>query len=301
MKVLVVGGSGLIGGEIALQLNQKGHEVTIMARKPPTAAALKALNFLPGDYLHAEIDKTQLAAFDWLVFSAAADIRNLPLDGSATDKEFYTQVNDIAVPRFIQAAKNAGIQKVVYIGTFYPQVAPQQIGSCPYVTSRHNTCESILALADDNFDVCAINAPFVLGYIEGLPIPHITALIDYAKGNIEGLKAFAPVGGTNHITSQSMAEATLNCFEHGESGHAYLVGDENYSWQEYLTLWFNAVGNPQDLPTLEDEHPMIPYVIQFAGPGATISYEPDTKTMADLAYSRHQIKDLIKKIADQCS
>ncbi|MBQ0796936.1 NAD-dependent epimerase/dehydratase family protein [Zhongshania sp.] len=33
MNVLVVGGSGLIGGEIALHLKSQGHDITIMARK----------------------------------------------------------------------------------------------------------------------------------------------------------------------------------------------------------------------------------------------------------------------------
>ena len=40
MKVLVVGGTGLIGGEIALYLQKNGHDVTLMSRKPTTAAAL---------------------------------------------------------------------------------------------------------------------------------------------------------------------------------------------------------------------------------------------------------------------
>ena len=33
MKVLVVGGTGLIGGEIALYLQENGHAVTMMSRQ----------------------------------------------------------------------------------------------------------------------------------------------------------------------------------------------------------------------------------------------------------------------------
>jgi dihydroflavonol-4-reductase len=54
-------------------------------------------------------------------------------------EQFYQRANDEAVPAFLAAARDAGIRRVVYIGTFYPQVAPQQVGICPYVTSRHNT------------------------------------------------------------------------------------------------------------------------------------------------------------------
>ena len=43
MKVLVVGGTGLIGGDIALYLTSRGHNVTIMARKPSVVPCLAAL------------------------------------------------------------------------------------------------------------------------------------------------------------------------------------------------------------------------------------------------------------------
>lgn len=296
MNVLIVGGTGLIGGEIALHLKQQGHSVTLMARKPAQAPALAELPLIKADYINDQISSELLAQFDHLVFSATADIRNLPMDGSVTPEDFYTQANDIAVPKFFALAKQAGIKKAVLIGTFYPQVAPDKIGSCPYVTSRHNTCENVLALADDSFAVYALNAPFVLGHIDGLAVPHISALVEYAKGNIEGLPAFAPIGGTNHISSKSLAEATANCFVQGKSGTAYLVGDENLSWQQYLQLWFDAVGSEQELPVLEDEHPMFPHIIQFAGAGSTVSYEPSEATMQDLDYSRQQIKALVELV-----
>ena len=38
MKILIVGGTGLIGGHAALHLQSLGHEITIAARNPPPAA-----------------------------------------------------------------------------------------------------------------------------------------------------------------------------------------------------------------------------------------------------------------------
>jgi nucleoside-diphosphate-sugar epimerase len=176
------------------------------------------------------------------------------------------------VPRFFEAARDAGIHRAVMIGTFYPQVAPQQIGVCPYVTSRHNTDVAVRALSSQAFNVCCLNAPFVLGHIRGLEVPYIDALAEYARGNIPDIPIFAPKGGTNHISARSLAQAALHALEKGESGKAYLVGDENLSWKTYLELWFAAVGNPVDLEVRDDEHPMFPNVIMFAGPGATVSY-----------------------------
>ena len=296
MKVLVVGGTGLIGGEIALYLRKNGHDVTLMSRTPTSVPALADMAFLQGDYINDDVSDGRLRGFDWLVFSAAADIRNLPQDGSVTPESFYTKANDEAVPRFFEAARDAGISRAVMVGTFYPQVAPQQIGVCPYVTSRHNTDVKVRALSNEHFNVCCLNAPFVLGRIEGLNVPYIDALAEYARGNIPGLPIFAPKGGTNHISARSLAQAALNALEKGESGKGYLIGDENYSWKEYLELWFEAVGNPLELELRDDDHPMFPNVIMFAGAGATVSYEPEAEDMAALDYERKQIQGLIREI-----
>jgi nucleoside-diphosphate-sugar epimerase len=298
MKVLVVGGSGLIGGEAAIYLREMGHDVTIMARNRPAAAALSEFSFLQGDYSNDDFSTGQLEGFDWLVFAAAADIRSVPFDGSVTPEEFYTKTNDEAVPHFLEAARNSGISRVVYIGTFYPQVAPDRIGICPYVTSRHNTDLKVRALNTDTFNVCCLNAPFVIGSIDGLEIPHVSALVQYAKGNLVDLPIFSPAGGTSHISSRSLAQATLNALEKGEPGKAYLVGDENYSWKDYLELWFSCAGNPTDLEVRTDDHPMLPDVIMFAGPGATVTVTPPDEDMAVLAYDRGQIKAAIESIVN---
>jgi nucleoside-diphosphate-sugar epimerase len=295
MNVLIVGGSGLIGGEIALYLKEQGHTVTIMARKTPTTPLLAALPFLQGDYVNDDCSDGRLASFDSLVFAAAADIRNVPYDGSVTPEDFYTKYNDVAVPRFFEAAKAAGMKRAVYIGTFYPVVAPDRIGKCAYVTSRHNTDVAVRALSSADFKVCCLNAPFVLGQIPGLDTPHITALVHYVQGAIPDLPLFAPQGGTNHISSHSLAQAALNALENGEGGKGYLVGDENLSWKGYLEMWCEAAGKPVSLDVREDDHPMLPNVIMFAGTGVTIQYEPED--MAVLKYDRQCIRPLIQQIA----
>jgi dihydroflavonol-4-reductase len=296
MKILVVGGSGLIGGDAALYLQQQGHAVTIMARKKPATPALAALPLLQGDYVNDDCSDGRLKGFDALVFAAAADIRNVPRDGSVTPEQFYKKYNDEAVPRFFRAARDAGIKSAVYIGTFYPQVAPQRIGVCPYVTSRHNTAVAVAALGSDSFRVCVLNPPFVLGHIDGLDISYLSALVSYVKGEIPSLQLFAPKGGTNHITSRSIAHAVLNALQKGESGKQYLIGDENYTWKEYLQLWCDAVGKPADVEIRDDDHPMFPNVILFAGPGATIRFETDAADMKLLDYPRNQVKAMIGEI-----
>ncbi len=304
MKILIVGGTGLIGGDAALYFKDQGHDVTLIARKPSTVKALAELPFIQTDYITDDINDGRLKGFDALFFSAAADIRNIPLDGSISPDDFYNKANDIAVPQFFQAAKNAGIKKCVYIGTFYPQIAPEKIGSCPYVTSRHNTCEAVMALNDESFHVSALNPPFVLGHIDGMNIPHIQALVDYALGKIPEMPVFAPQGATNHVSSQSIAIAALSILTKKLKPKAYLIGDENLNWQEYLQRWFDAAASSQNtsaqqVPLQETEHPMFPYVIQFAGVNAEVSYEMSQEDIQALDFPSGQVTPLIKEIASK--
>ncbi|HWV13748.1 MAG TPA: NAD-dependent epimerase/dehydratase family protein, partial [Sphingobium sp.] len=52
MKILVIGGTGMIGGHAALYLAAKGHDVTISGRKPAQQSTeLSRMPFLQGDYV----------------------------------------------------------------------------------------------------------------------------------------------------------------------------------------------------------------------------------------------------------
>lgn len=294
MKVLVVGGTGLIGGHAALYLADKGHDVTLMARSAPSVPALAQLPFIPTHYVEDDVADGRLAGFDWLVFAAGVDIRQLPQDGSVTEEDFYTRYNTEGIPRFFAAAKAAGIRRVAYIGTFYPQVAPEKIETSPYVRSRALADEAIRAMSDDSFAVCSLNAPFVLGHLPGLEVEHLYYNYLYAKGFMEGVPMFAPEGGTNHITTPSLSEAVLGALEHGEAGHAYLVGDENLTWKAYLELWCEAAGNPQDLEVRSEEHPLLPDMIMFAGRGATVSYQPEG--VQELGYGTGRVAAVIAEL-----
>jgi dihydroflavonol-4-reductase len=252
---------------------------------------LASFDHIAGSYLDTDFPLEVLAGFDALVFAAGADIRLLPPEED--DDAFFTRVNSEGVPHFMQRAKDAGIARAVYIGTYYPQVVPEVIASSAYVRSRHLADEGVRALTGDTFNVCSLNAPFILGYVPGVALPHLEGLVQYAAGRIDGLPLIAPAGGVNHISSQSMSEAIYGALQRGQGGKAYLVGDENISWKDYLERYCAAVGNPVELEVSTDEHPMFPDVIMYAGRNATVSYEPDN---GELGYSRDKVNEAIAEI-----
>ena len=47
MKILITGGTGLIGSHLCVQLHQLGHELTVLSRKPETVSTFcKAIRSL---------------------------------------------------------------------------------------------------------------------------------------------------------------------------------------------------------------------------------------------------------------
>jgi dihydroflavonol-4-reductase len=291
LNTLIVGGTGLTGAHAALHLRAIGHNVTLMSRTPPTLECLSDFEHLPGNYIDDDVPTAALKKFDQLVFAAGADIRQLP--PGADEQAFFERVNTQAIPRFFQRAKDAGIRRAVYIGTYYPQVVPEKIQGSAYVRSRHLADTSLRALNGPGFNVCSLNAPFILGHVPGLSMPHIEALVNYGAGRLQGVPVIAPAGGVNHISSKSMSEAIASALERGEGGRAYLVGDENLSWKEYLEMYFEAAGNPVELEVSTEEHPLFPDIILYAGRNAVISYEPEN---GELGHSRNNMQSTIAEV-----
>jgi dihydroflavonol-4-reductase len=192
VKILIVGGNGLIGGHAALRLAAKGHDVTIGSRKrPATGTPLGDLSYLPVDYT-AEA-KTDLGKFEVLVFAAGNDVRHVP-KGVAMD-EHVVQANTVAIPRFFAAAKRAGVRRAINIGSFYPQAAPQLLANNAYMRSRRDSDVGLRKLADDSFFAISLNAPFVQGFVPGLPT-RAENFMRFAEGKLD-LPPEVPPGGVN--------------------------------------------------------------------------------------------------------
>ena len=88
MKILVVGGTGMIGGHAALYLHSRGHEVAIAGRNPPAAGTpLGGLEFLRCDYIEQparrdEIMQQTVRIIDML-YVGALTMQSMKVDSMA--------------------------------------------------------------------------------------------------------------------------------------------------------------------------------------------------------------------------
>ena len=231
-----------------------------------------------------------------MMFCLGQDFRHVP--PGADMEAHWRHANIEGVRKFFAQARAAGMRQVVNIGSFYPQAMPHLVETDAYVLSRALADEGARALASDDFQVCSLNAPFVLGCMAGLDLPHLERQANYALGRIGGAPAFAIPGGVNFMSARSLAEATLGALERGESGKAYLVGDENLSFHAYLTAFFQAVGRSEDLEVIDREHPILPDAVLYAGRGGEIFYELDPADVDRLSYTRGDVGRVIGEIVD---
>lgn len=295
MKILIVGGTGMIGSHTALHLRQRGHEVTVAARKPVSDDSLVAgFPLVIGDYTEGTFVEDDLAAFDGVVFAAGNDIRHLSPD--VDEDLFWERTQSGGVPRFIELAKRAGVRRVVQIGSYYHQVMPELVGRDAYVRARSLADEGARALADDDFNVSTLNPPSILGVVPGIATRRYAKMIAWAEGNLAKVPDFAPPGGTNYLSVRSLAEAIGGALDRAESGRAYLIGDANLTFREFFQALIDATGGRIQLEERDEEHPFMPDSVIVPGRGTVLSYQPEPQETELLGYTRGDVPRAIAEI-----
>lgn len=294
MKILVVGGTGQIGGHAALRLARKGHKVVIAGRRAaPAGTALTDLDFLKLDYIANDVSASALSSFDAMVFAAGQDVRTMP--AGADYDSYMWHANAEAAPAFFRRVRDAGVPVAINIGTFYPQAAPQVADKDGYMRSRAASDAAICAMASESFRAFSINPPWVPGVVPGLPSVLWDPYLRYAAG-LTDLPEFAPPGGVAYMSGASLSDAIEGGLARGEAGVSYLVNDENLSFKAFLAAMFGAFGRFPPEVDGSREHPII---VDFAiawGRGNTLYYSPNPREAALLGYRRN---DVIRTIVEE--
>jgi nucleoside-diphosphate-sugar epimerase len=251
------------------------------------------------DYVGEEPDAAMLSQFDAVVFAAGNDPRHVPKGEDING--WWHKANGLAVPRYAKAARDAGVAHFVLIGSFYPQAAPHLLGTNAYIDSRLAADEGVRALASDSFHVVVLNAPFIVGHVEGVEQPGARAYTSWAMGKMPQVPLTMIPGGVNVISTATLTDAIVGALENGENGKAYLVGDENLTFKQYLETYFRAAGNPVDLALDDAGHPMLGAGSVLGGIGSTLYYDPDPAEVTQLGYRRNDVERSIRELVEAYS
>ena len=128
MKILVTGATGYVGSKLVPVLVSAGHEVRCMVRNPSAAKAdeLPAGTLVQGDALDAGSLPSALEGIDVAYY----------LIHSMGGNEAGFEERDLRAARnFATAAKQAGVQRLIFLGGLASQASPTS--DSHYIRTSH--------------------------------------------------------------------------------------------------------------------------------------------------------------------
>ncbi|MET7418832.1 NAD-dependent epimerase/dehydratase family protein [Dactylosporangium sp. NPDC005555] len=239
MRILVVGGSGLIGAHVVDVLRERGHQVTTVARSAQPGVD----HLLDMDSASADELRAVLAGHDGVVYAARTDEQK-PLR-KPIHPQFRRDIVDPVV-RLFTAAREEGLTRGVVMGsyyTYYDRLRPELrlTQRHTYIRCRVEQAQEAREAAGPGLPVAVLELPFVFGRA-GDRLPNWAGALDrWARSRSPLL---APVGGTAVTSARAVAVVAADALERG-SDEDIPVADENLTWDEMLGRVAAAVGRPR--------------------------------------------------------
>lgn len=249
---LVTGANGFIGAHLVRELVARGERVKALVRPD---ANLKQLEGLPRDRVRiAEGD----VRFEHRVFAAmnACDrVYHVAAQVSVDERDAQSiRENSVdATVATLEAARRAGIERVVVTSSFFTLGAtsaptPLDEGHAfdvvdpnVYTAGKRAAEERALALSSDKLDVVVVNPGMVVGPGDWRPTATGALLLRYLKTSPTINVPTIP-GGLNFVDVKDVVSGHIAAMEKGRGGERYVLGGENLTHKELLTLLFDLTG-----------------------------------------------------------
>lgn len=237
-KVLVLGATGFIGGQIALKAQEQGWDVYGFRRDPRSTGNLEEdrINWRNGDLNDYPSLIDAMTGMD-LVFHAAASYAK---GGNPSTVKQQVEAASREMKNVIRAVREGGVKRLIYtssqttIGSPPPgedRLADErdfyQPGSLPknsYYEVKSAMEGLALEAARVGYNIVILNPTLVLGPGD----------VHLATGEImlaiaRGRAWLVPPGTINIIDVRDAAQAHINAARLGRPGERYILGGNNYS------------------------------------------------------------------------
>jgi len=167
-KILIIGGAGYVGSSLSIELDKRGHDVSIVD-------LLWFGNNLPNHLKNKvqkidalELTHNDLKPFDTIIF--VAGLSNDPMADYSPAKNF---ISNSATPAYIAyMAKKAGVKRMIYasscsvygytVDECFDETGPTK-SVYPYGISKLQGESAVLQLADENFSVISLRKGTISG------------------------------------------------------------------------------------------------------------------------------------------
>jgi dihydroflavonol-4-reductase len=246
MKKLITGATGFIGSAVMRELLKQGEEVKILMRKTSSTKNIDGYEVerVYGDIRDYASMRKAMEGCDTLFFVSAhfkhwvPDIRE-PYD-----------VNVGGTRATLQAAMDAGIQKVVYtstnctMGAHGRQITNEDGEFNHFTTGDHYSMSKYLAEVEAfkfgarGLPIVIVNPTLVIGRNDQKPTPSGMMIKTIAEGKADIITD----GLVNVVDVEDVAYAIVQAAKKGKVGERYVLGGRNMTVMEFYDLVADIAG-----------------------------------------------------------
>ncbi|HYO57293.1 NAD-dependent epimerase/dehydratase family protein [Archangium sp.] len=252
MKTLLTGATGLVGANLAHLLCEQGERPRLLVRERSDRRGLRGLSYdeVLGDVLDADSLRGAMRGVD-RVYHVAGIVRFDPFL-----REDVSRINTQGTRNVLEAARAAGVRRIVVVssvaavghGTLAEPATEESAynyaGDNPYHESKREAERLALEASGPTLEVLAGNPSFVIGPYDVRPSTG-ELLLFVAKGIV----AVYPSGGVNVVNARDVARGLKLIMEKGRPGERYILGGENLTYREFLTICAEEAGvTPPRIP-----------------------------------------------------
>jgi dihydroflavonol-4-reductase len=264
--ILVTGATGFVGWHIARLLRERGNTVRVLVRDPKRVREMDA-EVAPGDLRNPESLARALEGCG-VLYHVAADYRLWAKDPG----ELYRS-NVEGTRNVLEAAKSAGVERVVYTSTVgcigipphgagdeQTAVGEQDMHGA-YKRSKFLAEQVALGFARDHFPVVVVNPTAPVGDHDWKPTPTGKIVVDFLRRN---MPAYVDTG-LNVVDVRDVANGHLLACERGRPGERYILGGQNLTLQQIFEK-LEAISG------LAAPRVQIPYAVAYAAGVVTTAW-----------------------------
>jgi dihydroflavonol-4-reductase len=254
MRVFITGATGFVGANLARLLLERGYDVRALARHK---SCLNNLQGLDVELVEGDLCDPSLAVLMQncqAVFHVAAHYSLWQ-----SDREQLHYSNVLGTRNILAAAREAGVERTVYTSSVaaigvpkdgriadetYQSPVETLIGD--YKKSKYWAEQEAHEAVEKGQDVVIVNPSTPIGPWDLKPTPTGDIILRFLRRQM-------PVylnTGLNLIHVQDVAEGHLLALEKGKTGDRYILGNENVTLQQMLTMLSELTGLPGPKSTI---------------------------------------------------
>ena len=250
MKAVVTGASGLLGGNLALELLAQGHTVRATRRSPASTRHLDGhpIEWVPGDLDDVDALQAAFAGAD-VVFHCAALVSILR---RPTRELVATNVN--GTRNVIEAVRAAHVARLVHCSTVGAVGLSEDGQPCTetarwnfaehglddgYVTTKRRAEDAVEGAIQGGLDAVIVNPTYMLGPYDAKPSSG-KMIVGVVQRQAPGYTS----GRNNFVDVRDVARGMVLAWQKGRRGERYILGGDNMSYADAFRLFAQVAGVP---------------------------------------------------------